>query len=256
MKKLKTLLLAGLVVAGLTMVLNTDTAKAYTCLTPSTAKPDIKVSGNTATAHFTLPSGCKNINVTFVSYKAPNGTDGKPYAQQVLFTSVTRNYNVEGRREIKIALPDCFYQVDLVIGQPLQSFAGGATYHGEHRFLDARHGGSKSCTPAQTVQPAPPAPAPAAETPAVNITNTNTNTNTNTAVASNTVTTPQPTTTSAAPEPAPAKEETPAPGKLPDTGPGTLTAFGFGSTFMSSLLYAYRGRYTDLLDRLLFRFKL
>lgn len=259
MKKIKIMLAAGLVIAGLMAIINVDTADAYTCLTPSTAKPVINVSGTTAHAYFTLPSGCKNINVTLVSYKAPNGTDGKPYDQQVLYKSITRNYNVEGRRDITIALPDCFYQVDLVIGQPLQSFAGGVTYHGEHRFLLAKHGGSKSCAPAQAAPAAPatpaaPAAAAPAATPAVNITNTNTNT----ATATNNVTIPDATVVSSESQPVPAKEETPkeevpAPGKLPDTGPGTVAAFGFGSTFMSSLLFAYRGRFSGILDRIVSR---
>lgn len=234
-------------VTGLAALIKTGDAEAYTCLTPSSANPSITVSGTTATANFTLPKGCKNIDVSLVSYKAPNGTDGKPFDQQVLYKSVTRNYNIEGRREIKVEVPNCYYQVDLVIGQPLHSFAGGVTYHAQHRFLLAKQGGTTSCTPAVT--PTPPPATPATSTPsAVSITNTNTNTNTVSPAAKSPVPTPAPAPT---PEPVPDKEPS---GKLPDTGPGTIAAFSFGSTFMGSLLMAYRNRFTGLVDRIATRF--
>lgn len=210
------------------------------CLRESTANASITVAGDRATAHFTLPSGCKGQVVSLVSYKAPNGTDGKPYSSQELFRSTTRTFNNEGRREMSVQLPDCYYQVDLVTGQPLQSFANGVTYHGQHRFLVARHGGNKFCSQPMQTQPA----AQPATTPPASV-------NVNTTAASN--------VTAAAKEtPAPqhAPQTAPPSGKLPDTGPGTIAAFGFGSTFTASLIYVYRSRFSEILSKIIDRYHL
>lgn len=267
MKKIKIFLLAALLITGVIASSQAGTAEAaYTypgqgypqCTTenssirfgPAETNPTITVSGNTAKAVFKFPGQCKDMNipVSFVAYKAPNGTDGKPYGEQVKFSHTTRNYNnPRSDATITINIPDCFYQLDLVIGAPLSGadFAAGKTYHGEHRFLLAEHGGSKSCTAASTtVTP------PATSTPAVNITNTNTNVNT----AVSTPAKPETTPVSSEPEEVIVKEEAPASGKLPDTGPGTIAAFSFGSTFMGSLLFAYRGRFSGIMDRIISRF--
>ena len=132
----------------------TTPSSTPTCLTKSTSSASITISGNRATAHFTLPANCKGQVVSLVSYTAPNGTDHKPFAEQKLFKATTRTFNVSGDRNMSVEVPDCFFQVDLARGQPIQSFAGGVTYNSQGRLLTASGGGSKSCDQPATVQPA------------------------------------------------------------------------------------------------------
>lgn len=283
------------------------------CLRESTANAKITFSGNKATADFKLPGNCKNQTVSLVSYMAPNGTDGKPYAQQKLFKSTTREFNVaDSHRTISVEVPDCYFQIDLVKGQPKQSFADGTTYHAENRFLAGRMGGNKSCDqpkPAAT----PPAPAPAksvsckaieatkltadgtlpsefqfiatpnlqnatvtsykfefgdggAESTAntsikhsysqagtynVKVTLTGSESATSTSLTCSTSVTVSPAKTVT---PAAVVTTTPAPPAkdLPQTGPAeTIAAVSFGSTFMGSLLFAYRRKFVDYLATIL-----
>ena len=44
----------------------------------TTTNANIKISGNKAIGTFTVPQSCPGTHVVFASYKAPNGTDGKP----------------------------------------------------------------------------------------------------------------------------------------------------------------------------------
>lgn len=208
-----------------------DAATSHvTCKSPNTGKVinlskdkfepvSITVNGNKAVASFKFPGQCEgqNIPISFVSYKAPNTPGNQPFSQQVLFDSVTRNYSQpRNGAQITINVPDCKYQLDLVVGQPITQFSDGHasanTYTGQKRMITASGGGSGECfaQPAPTPDPTPtpepipsPEPAPATVT---NIDNSNTNTNTNTIENTVEVTSPAPTPS---PAPAPEPEEEP-----------------------------------------------
>lgn len=243
MHKLKILSVAAVLAVSVAATLNAEKAEAYTCLRPSNANSNISVNGNIATATFTFPEVCKNkdIKITLVSYKAPNNNDAKPFDQQVYYKSVTRDYNITGRRHISVSVPDCFYQVDLVLGEPLRSFAGGVTYHAQHRFLLAEIGGDKPCLS----QPAATAPAQPARQASVTIQNTNINT----AVA---VAKPVRKAADEAPA-APAPRAAPKAEQLPDTGPGDLAVVSFGVSTTAAMLFAYRRRLDEVVAAIISR---
>ncbi len=123
---------------------HTHAAEPAPCVRQSTAKAVINVSNNVATARVSIPKKCGPTQISFASYKAPNGTNGKPYANQSLFAVTTKTFQ-PGRNTISVNLPDCHYQVDLVRGTPISDFTN-TTYHKQNRFLGAVHGGSKSCS--------------------------------------------------------------------------------------------------------------
>lgn len=244
-------------------------ASAAACNQNSSANGSVRVSGNTATAHFTVPQGCKNQTITLASYKAPNGSDGRPYNQQKLFRSVTKTYSNPGKHSLKIKVPDCFYQVDLARGKVINNFSPGNTYAQQNRLLASAHGGNKSCDP----KPVKPAPAPQPVKPqqappqqpqqsVQNIECSNVSSNSSVSdtsaaacstVVNQTQTQPpasaQPSTTVVTQaEPAPLQEVPGKGGVLPDTGPGDIAAVGFVWTFMGSVLYTYRGRMDGLVQ--------
>lgn len=270
LSKVKIAVLAAALVGLATYAIvgiNRTEAASTDCFRTATAKASISVSGGTATANFTIPEKCTPKDVTLVSYKAPNGTDGKPYPAQTVYKVNSKTFKKAGKHVIKVAVPDCYYQVDLVRGKEvIQKFAAGRTYTEQGRMITAKHGGKKSCDakPAPKA-PAPTTPAPAAPAaPTVVNNNTNVNLNENTVVVQNT--TPTPSTPEAPKAPTPeapkAKPQQPtkqAEGKgveaLPNTGPGeTIAAFSFTLTFLSSMVYSYRNRFTDIVGSMIARF--
>ena len=126
------------------------------CLKKANSHPSLKVSGNKATAHFTIPKDCTNQKITLASYQAPNGSDGKPYDQQKLFRWVTQTYKNPGKYSLVVTVPNCFYQVDLARGNVIHNFSTGHTYAQQNRLLASAHGGKTSCEPKP--KPKPPQP--------------------------------------------------------------------------------------------------
>jgi hypothetical protein len=208
------------------------------------------MSGNRATAHFTLPKNCTGQVVSLVSYKAPNGTDHKPFAEQTMFKATTRTFNISGARTMSVEVPDCFFQIDLVRGQPIQSFASGRTYSSEGRMLTASGGGSKSCNaPAATTQAAPVAPA--VQKQEVKRVNNNQNDN---EMEDEDRNNNQKEADEAEPndqDQAPNNNDN---GKLPDTGPGETAALSFGASMTAGLLFAYRRRYDSIVASIVSHF--
>jgi len=287
LSKVKISILLAVVVGLVTYAVvgvNTEAA-SKDCFKTSTAKASIKVSGGQATANFTIPKNCTPKKVTLVSYKAPNGTNGKPYPKQTVHAFNTKTFQNPGKHVIKVDLPNCFYQVDLVRGDHvIQHFSDGNTYTAQNRLITAKHGGKQSCEPKKApapaaktkpAAPAPPAtPAPAPVAPAVTVVNENNNVNNNenTNIVVNSpapaAPTPAPDVPEEQPAPAPEQpapvaqkpaEEAPSSGKdvntLPNTGPTeTLAAFSFTFTFLSSMIVSYRNRFTDILGSVVARF--
>jgi len=130
----------------------------------------ITISGATATVGFIVAAGCKDIQLSLVSYKAPSASfDEQTAAQQVLFDSKTQTYSA-GTYSLSVAMPGCYYQVDFVYGTPITTFgpAGSNNFYGKQgRLIEALNGGTTSCTPPPPVTPpvTPPPVTPPPVTP-------------------------------------------------------------------------------------------
>ncbi len=175
----------------------------------------IAEEGGLATATFTVSPACETADVSLVTYKAPAATRAYP---QTLFDRVTQRFSGGDSGSLTIAVPDCWFQVDLVTG-PVIEYLTDESYPG---YVAGFVGGTHSCeatpvvetavpvetpefplvppvtitaqTPAPTPAPTPPAPTPPTPVPAA----------------------PAP----PAPEaPAPAPEVTPAPAEVPPAPP-------------------------------------
>ncbi|HEX8390285.1 MAG TPA: hypothetical protein VF597_02605 [Candidatus Saccharimonadales bacterium] len=181
MKRFTTLALsAAVLAAGLVSLMAPSAAHAAaaTCdargigskiFTKSTDNSAYKITGNKATVTFDV-KGCdaNGINISIIAWKAPNGTDGKPYDKQKMFAHDTKHFS-NGRHTMTITLPDCYFQVDTVTGTKLTGSSGGA-YNYDERQVAYMHGGTKSCeekpvTPTTPTAPTTPTTPTTPETP-------------------------------------------------------------------------------------------
>ncbi len=189
-----------------------------------TSRNIINISGTTATATFDVPRGCPGTHVLLASYTAPNGTDGKPYSEQKLYSSNRAKFG-PGRHQISIKIPNCYYQVDLARGTVLQNFRSTTyTQSPSHVLMAARHGGNQSCGP---VTP-PPVQPPVTPQPPVIIQQQQSQSQST--VVNNNI------TTASAKQ---SDEYVQSGTALPETGAsaGTIVATFFGVTSISSVLY-------------------
>jgi hypothetical protein len=185
MKKFANLLVAASVLAVSSFAVampHTTSAAGATCdahgignkiLTHSTDNTAYVIKDGKATVTFDVSNCAKGIDISIIAWKAPNGTTGKPYAQQTMFAHKTDHFS-NGRHSMTIALPDCFFQVDTVTGTKLTGSTGEA-WHYDSRQVAFMHGGTKSCvvktpvTPVTTKpeKPVTPTPTPTPVTPVV-----------------------------------------------------------------------------------------
>ncbi len=92
--------------------------------------------------------GGKNCEkaVTLESWKAPNGTDGKPYKQQTLYRFKTLTGLKPGEYRVSVQLPNCFYQVDLIHGTKTMGASSDADIKFDaDRVIGSVHGGNQAC---------------------------------------------------------------------------------------------------------------
>jgi hypothetical protein len=103
--------------------------------------------GGTATVNFTVAAGC-NVQLSLVSYKAPSATfSGDTANQQVLFDAATTTL-AAGAHSLSVSVPNCFFQVDFVLGQPIAQLGPGNFYGPQGRLISSSNGGSTSCAAA------------------------------------------------------------------------------------------------------------
>lgn len=109
------------------------------------AKDAIK-PGDTVFVHFTVAAGCKNIELSFVSYNTTEATFTRENAtKQTVFSQMTGTFN-EGDSSMKVVVPNCYYQVDFVRGKVIAKFgpANSDNYYSDQgRLIDWFGGGSK-----------------------------------------------------------------------------------------------------------------
>jgi hypothetical protein len=175
-------------------------------MTNSTDNTAYKINGNQATVTFDVSNCANGIDISIIAWKAPNGTTGKPYAEQTMFAHKTDHFN-NGRHSMTITLPDCFFQVDTVTGTKLTGSTGEA-WHYDSRQVAFMHGGTKSCA-VKPVTPAKPIVTPVAPTP----------------------TTPTPTVVAAT-----------APAELPHTGPEAMLGTFLGASGAGTIAHRFLTR--------------
>ena len=128
-----------------------------------TSSSSIMVTGTTANVTFTVAAGCKDIELTLVSYKAPGPTfDEKTADQQVLFDHKTQLFSA-GSWQLEVAVPDCYYQVDFVYGKHIEKLGPAGTnnfYSKQGRLIRAANGGTTACTTSQPPPTSTPTPPP------------------------------------------------------------------------------------------------
>ena len=243
--------LAGL--AGATAL----TAAAVAALsTPSYAEPgtypvcrstvadveilDINYAKGTATVKLKDSAVCEVAGITLVSYEAQSKT-WETSRPQYLYDFQTQMIPRGETRTYEIDVPNCYWQVDLVFGRPIESLVeGGTTYSAEGRLIKGHLGGTKPCvkpthtgTPTHTPTVTPTHTGTPTHTPTDTGTPTHTATPTHTGTPTPTVTPTQtPTHTATPTTPAPAPTTTQA-GTLPRTGANAGVVAGLGGLLLA-----------------------
>jgi LPXTG-motif cell wall-anchored protein len=238
---------AALTVATVAVLGTPSYAEPITYPTCRSAPSDVEVlsidyAKGTATVKLSSSAECEEAGITLASYEAQSNTwaTSRP---QYLHDSQTQIVPRGKTVEYKVKVPDCYWQVDLFFGRPIETLVeGGPSYSSEGRLIDGKLGGDKPCvrpthTPTPTAEPTnTETPSPTAtptETtkptptrtrtprPTHTVTPTHTATPTHTVTPTETATTAPPTTSA----PQPTKTQA---GTLPRTGgdAGVIAALG------------------------------
>jgi hypothetical protein len=185
------LALASTLVAAFGLVSSagsTNGTNTTTC--PGTYKEvtwsDLSVRGDRAKVVFDVATGCRNVELTLVSYKAPGPTfDVNTADQQRVHEFKTQLFSEGKGHTLEVSIPNCYFQVDFVYGKHIEKFGppdSNNFYYRQGRSIRSAHAGSAPCaesspppnvTPASpppsntpppvVVQQAPPVPAPGVE---------------------------------------------------------------------------------------------
>ncbi len=106
-------------------------------------------SGLSVTANFSIAKGCKNVQVSLASYRAPAATyDRNTADQQVLFDQATGTFG-PGPHSLQIFAPAGCFQVDFVLGAVITQLGPANT----HNFY-----GDQAASSTTTTAAPPPAP--------------------------------------------------------------------------------------------------
>jgi hypothetical protein len=109
-------------------------------------------AGDRVRAEATTTADCDGATFALVSYEAPGPTFRRDTAdQQTLFDHVVASPCCGTAPRLSlgpIAVPGCFFQVDLVLGQPLAHLgpAASTSFYGDQgRLVDMDNGGASAC---------------------------------------------------------------------------------------------------------------
>jgi hypothetical protein len=130
----------------------------------------ITLANGSASVKFKIAAGCKDIELSLVSYKAPGPTfDEQTADQQTVFDYKTQTFSA-GDYTLSVLVPDCYYQIDFVRGTVITKLGPAGTdnfYDKQGRLIDAASGGTAACvtttppgggTPSTPAVPSVPAP--------------------------------------------------------------------------------------------------
>lgn len=111
------------------------------------------VEGATVTMRFTVRDACAPLTVSLVAYKAPGPTFVRAdAAKQTVVAAATKAFG-PGPAALSVAIPTCYFQVDLVVGAVKAHLGGaGSFYAREHRLVAHATGGTKACTTVKGVK--------------------------------------------------------------------------------------------------------
>lgn len=90
------------------------------------------------------PNGTGNYSL--VSYEDHDGNFGT-LSDQTISNFDTESVTGPGTVVFIVSVPDGYFQVDLVKGEPIPDFGTGETYHGDNRFIDGDTGGCNGYGP-------------------------------------------------------------------------------------------------------------
>lgn len=128
------------------------------------------VKDGVASLEVTLTGKNCSSDVTIVSWFAPDGDKGLPYSEQKLDSYNTKHMatskdDTSVSATMSIAVPDCYFQLDLIPGSNPTDENGGPEYYkyGNRHVLASLHGGTVACStpvdppavPAKPVQELP-----------------------------------------------------------------------------------------------------
>lgn len=170
----------------------------------------------TATVKLKDSAVCEAAGITLVSYEAQSNK-WETSRPQYLHDHVTQIVPRGQTADYKVKVPDCYWQVDIVFGRPIDTLVeGGTTYSAEGRLIAGHNGGTKPCVkPTHTSTPTPTVEPTDTPTPTHTATPTHTPTKTKTPKPTKTKT-PRPTHTGT-PTPTPTPTETPTQTATPTT---------------------------------------
>ncbi len=104
--------------------------------------------GDAIQATFTLidRQGCGDLEVRLLSYTAPEPFWNPATAHLQRLVRSEGGVLPPGRHSLSLTAPECFFQVDLVYGAPIEVFAPPAvTFSAQGRLIDADNDGSAAC---------------------------------------------------------------------------------------------------------------
>jgi hypothetical protein len=109
-------------------------------------RPTITIEASMARATFSIAAGCSAIEVSLATYMAPAPTIAYP---QYLFgsdhppTAPPQRFNAGGPYTLTAPMPACYWQVDLVLGQVIETLTTTQLYGS--KTIAYRNGGTVSC---------------------------------------------------------------------------------------------------------------
>jgi hypothetical protein len=115
--------------------------------------------GSVVRVSFTVRPGCSGLTVSLAAYAAPGADfDMATAPAQRLLYSASRTLG-PGRASLQIALPGCYFQLNLARGRVLRQLGPAGTgnyYASQRRLVAAGNGGRSVCSGAATALRSPP----------------------------------------------------------------------------------------------------
>ncbi|HZT92420.1 MAG TPA: hypothetical protein VFA05_10315 [Gaiellaceae bacterium] len=147
----------GFVVAVLVAALASVTAGTAVAADPATCPSSGQATGGQftfangmASVPVTIAAGCTDVKVSLVSYEAPGPSwDPNTASQQVKYDFQTQLLSA-GTTTLTVRVPDCYFQLDLVYGDPIDHLGPAGTnnfYGSQGRMIESLNGGTSACAP-------------------------------------------------------------------------------------------------------------
>ena len=119
-------------------------AESVACVLDSS----ISAGSGLVTGTVNLSKTCAPKKVSLVVYQAPSSSfDANTANQQVIFDVTTQTLDA-GNHTLNVKLPDCYFQADLVFGEPIEQLgpAGSGNFYGsQDRLIRGLNGGQNTC---------------------------------------------------------------------------------------------------------------